>query len=151
MGLGQIEVLPSEHGPHSPLALVRFFQVPYRDLRSEQGPTASIKGDELSRYVIPRDFAISVEQHRSNPGRAEPFTVKGEKRQFIGRVEYPEIPLELQAVDNNWFGFQANVFGAKVPVTLNNPSRPHTLVEKFGVALQEIQLLGRDPPRLAGW
>ena len=106
--------------------------MPNRDLRTQGCAVAFVEMQQLLRRFVPCHFAVGFEEYLPHGGGAQMLAFHGEKSQFISDIENAIFALELQAIDDNRFHPEPDVFGPKIAVSLDDFSCSHTLIKQFG-------------------
>jgi hypothetical protein len=80
------------------------------------------------------------------PG-AETMTLDREISELVGRIDQPELAVELQAVHDDRRVKEIDVFRPEIPVALDDPTGFDARIEQGGTALQEALLRPGDQLR----
>jgi hypothetical protein len=79
--------------------------------------------------MIAAEFLDSLEQSRSDPSGADKVALCSQKGQLVGDIQLAKLLIELDAVENGDWISEADMLGTQVPVSFDDPTRFHPLVE----------------------
>lgn len=98
--------------------------VPHGQFGPVAGAVALVEADQVARRGVAGNLGVRAECQHSGGCVAQVLALQRQERQLIYRIEQPQASLELQAVEDHRLCLQADVFGPKVAVALDDLPLP---------------------------
>jgi hypothetical protein len=137
VGVGDLKIVLGAHRPFFTIRHIGIGNVPKTKLRPDARAAAPVEEGQPLRRPVARRRTVSGKGDAAHLRRAKHLALHGQERQFVAWIQYSEIAIELETVDDKRLRAQAYMLGPQVAVTFHDVPQPDSFVEQRGLGFQQ--------------